>query len=224
MSYLDQNSDQRETKLAARRRWGRASRFSFVCLPAALVTTGLFYGMQAATHVDYVEPDDAEERVIEAFTYVEPKIDPPKTKEPFKAPVSSPPPPVPKYVLSNQTVEFSPIVIRGEVPKELIVGPIGVIPIKFNPNDRIAVPLIQPIASYPTRALDRNLEGDCDVTLDVDPKGQPFNVDASCTDRVCERAAEVAVTKAKFAPRIVNGQPVIQKRVIYPLEFRFQAD
>lgn len=88
--------------------------------------------------------------------------------------------------------------------------------------DRDAQPIQPPIPMYPVRAAERGIEGKCEVHFDVDNTGVPYNIDARCTDPVFEREAERAVSKAKYAPKIVNDMPVERKGVVYPIQFRLQ--
>jgi len=91
-------------------------------------------------------------------------------------------------------------------------------------SDRNAQPLRPVIPTYPIRALERGTEGVCDVAFDIDVRGRPFNVNAACTKLIFKREAERAVSLAEFAPTLVNGQPVEQKGVVYPLGFSIAID
>ena len=75
-------------------------------------------------------------------------------------------------------------------------------------------------AIYPDTAASRGITGTCDVYFNVSPKGVPYSIEAKCTDRLFERAAEKAVSKVKFAPKIHDGLPVTVTGAIYPIVFR----
>lgn len=85
--------------------------------------------------------------------------------------------------------------------------------------ERDVQPIQSPAPQYPSRALERGLSGLCEVYFDVDSSGQPYNVQATCSKRIFKIEAEAAVSKAKFAPKIVNGLPVERTNVVYPIEF-----
>ncbi|MEO0467163.1 MAG: TonB family protein [Pseudomonadota bacterium] len=85
--------------------------------------------------------------------------------------------------------------------------------------DRDARPITPPQALYPSRAAEREIEGSCEVSLNVDSQGNPVDVTAECTDNVFTREAERALSRAKFAPKFVNGVAVERIGVVYPLEF-----
>ncbi|MBR9834458.1 MAG: TonB family protein, partial [Alphaproteobacteria bacterium] len=87
-------------------------------------------------------------------------------------------------------------------------------------SDRDAQPIRPPLPTYPTRAAERGVEGSCDVRFDVDTRGRPYNVQATCTDNVFKREAERAVSRVEFAPKIVRGAAAERKNVVYPLEFK----
>ncbi|MCI4645428.1 MAG: energy transducer TonB, partial [Hyphomonadaceae bacterium] len=66
---------------------------------------------------------------------------------------------------------------------------------------------------------ERGIEGSCEVRFDVNARGEPFNVEAVCTDSVFRREAERAVSRVRFAPKIVRGQALERRNVVYPIEF-----
>ena len=76
--------------------------------------------------------------------------------------------------------------------------------------------------TYPSRAAERGIEGSCEVRFDVDTRGRPYNVQATCTDSIFKREAERAVGRVEFAPKIVRGQAAERRNVVYPLEFTLQ--
>jgi protein TonB len=60
------------------------------------------------------------------------------------------------------------------------------------------------------------------VRFDVDTRGRPYNVQATCTDNIFKSEAERSVSRVEFAPTIVRGQAVERRNVVYPLEFKLQ--
>jgi protein TonB len=99
--------------------------------------------------------------------------------------------------------------------KSLAIDPVAV-------SDRDAQPIRPPTPSYPQRAQERGLSGNCDVRFDVDTRGKPYNIAATCSDAVFKSEAERAVSRVEFAPKIVRGKAVERRNVVYPLEFNIQ--
>ena len=93
-------------------------------------------------------------------------------------------------------------------------------PDNFDPiSDRDAQPIRSPVPTYPIRAAERGLEGECEVQFDIDAEGVPYNIYATCTDVVFKRSSELAVSQALFAPKIEAGQAVERFNVVYPLGY-----
>jgi len=84
------------------------------------------------------------------------------------------------------------------------------------------LPISPPIVVYPPKAIDRGLNGECTVAMDVSAKGRPYNVAATCSDSIFEREAVRAVSRVEFRPKIVDGQAVERRNVVYPLVFKLQ--
>ena len=89
-------------------------------------------------------------------------------------------------------------------------------------SDREAQPIRPPVPSYPQRAWELGLSGSCDVRFDVDARGKPYNVVATCSDDIFKTEAERAVSRVEFAPQIVRGEAVERRNVVYPLDFNIQ--
>lgn len=101
------------------------------------------------------------------------------------------------------------------------IGPVTFGALATSPIDaRELVAVRPPAPAMPSAALARSVSGRCDVRFDVDTAGRPQGVSAQCTDNVFKAEAERAVRRAEFLPAIRNGQPVIQKNAVYPIEFQ----
>ena len=113
--------------------------------------------------------------------------------------------------------------IEGAAPTELNLGrmqSLAIDPVAI--SDRDAQPIRPPVPTYPQRAAERGIEGSCEVRFDVDTRGKPYNIQATCTDSVFTREAERAVGRVEFAPKIVRGKAAERRNVVYPLEFKLQ--
>ena len=203
----------------------RLKRTCSVAIPAGAMTLALFAAMQQLVEVDDFETPAQQFYDVEALIAQETEA-PVKKRRPNvirKDPVKAPPPP-PKLVKSvdNPKVPFSDY--SGVAPAEY--GQVDLDQIKPKRTTAITVrrlqPLTPPIPAYPSAAASRGLSGTCEVFFSVSIRGEPFNVDARCSDRVCRTAAIKAVKKVKFAPKIRDGLPVTVNGVVYPLEFRME--
>ena len=201
----------------------KAKRFATVAVPAGVVTISLFALMNSLIQVDdfsapdqtiydlspYVEQTHREETVVRKKKPPRPKpIDPPPMTDPLVKSVSNPDLPVNGYTGVAPAVYESPD-LGALMPKRAT----SVI-------DRTIQPLTPPVPIYPDPAAKRAITGKCEVYFNVSPKGEPFNIQAECTDRLFERAAEKAVSKVKFAPKIHDGLPVTVTGAVYPIVFR----
>ena len=92
-----------------------------------------------------------------------------------------------------------------------------------------AIAQYQPISkkppSYPRRALDRGVEGDCTVRYTVTREGRvkdPQVVEGACDDPTFERPSLNAANSFRYQPRLVNGQPVDVPGVSNTFRYRIQ--
>ena len=63
------------------------------------------------------------------------------------------------------------------------------------------------IATYPKRAFERGIEGECEVIFSIDEFGSPFNIKPTCTNDVFLEEAKKAVARARFEIHVVDGSP-----------------
>lgn len=213
-----------DRKTGARVRRKALLKWAAIMSPAGAITFGLFVAMTRAVAVEYAEPTDLPTYDLEAYVETPSLVEtPPKILKPIRQEVLDPPP-IPKPISTKITVKLEPIdylpnaepVHNVPVLRKILAK--GAAPY-FDKNLR---PIQHPIPTYPRRAAQTGLEGFCEVSLSVTPSGDPFDVTADCSDRVFERAAETAVKKTKFTPKIIEGEPVAVVGVVYPLEFRLE--
>ena len=133
------------------------------------------------------------------------------------------PPPPPRLSSSRTDVNLPTPQIQGAAPAQVEIGNVSGFALDaVVVSDRDAQPIRPPVPSYPSRAAERGIEGNCDVRFDVDERGRPFNIEATCTDSVFVREAERAVSRVEFAPKIVRGQAARRVNVVYPITFNLQ--
>ncbi len=85
------------------------------------------------------------------------------------------------------------------------------------------LPIVRVAPVYPSRALSRGLEGFVDMSFTVTTAGTVKDpIVLQSTSSLFERAAERAVLKFKYKPRVVDGIPVevtgVKTRITFELE------
>lgn len=190
---------------------------------AALVVYLLFTFMYSMINQDYEQPDVEEQRVLERITPADDNQEV-RTRSRNKAQridSADKPPPPPKMSATRSDIDLPTPQIQGSAPTQinmdrldsLAIDPVAI-------SDRDAQPIRPPVPTYPSRAAERGTEGSCEVRFDVDTRGRPYNISATCSDSVFTREAERAVSRVEFAPKIVRGQPAERRNVVYPIEFQ----
>ncbi|MCZ4298784.1 energy transducer TonB [Henriciella marina] len=193
---------------------------------AAIVVFALFTFMYKMINQDYEQPENVEQRVLERITPADDsqEVRTRARNKPQRLDSADKPPPPPKMSASRSDIDLPTPNIQGAAPTELNVDrldSLAIDPVAI--SDRDAQPIRPPVPTYPQRAAERGIEGTCDVRFDVDTRGRPYNVSATCSDSVFRREAERAVQRVEFAPKIVRGQPAERRNVVYPLEFRLDG-
>ena len=190
---------------------------------AVPIVYALFMLMNYLISVKEVKLDESEQRVLSAITPQQQDSDVRvrQRSKPKRIDSAQKPPPPPKVSATKSQIDLPTPRIEGAAPTDLNLGrmdSLAIDPVAI--SDRDAQPIRPPTPSYPQRAAERGTEGSCEVRFDVDTRGRPYNITATCTDNVFKREAERAVSKAEFAPKIIRGQAAERKNVVYPLEFK----
>lgn len=198
----------------------------FVGVPAAaIIAYSLFIIMNALISSPFEEPEAEERRTIESIVpeQRDQDVSARSRSKPRRIAAADKPPPPPKLSASKSDIDLPPANIQGAAPTELNfdrVQSLDINPVAI--SDRDAQPIRPPLVTYPSRAAERGIEGECQVRFDVDVRGRPYNVEADCSDSVFRREAVRAVSRVEFAPKIVRGQARERRNVIYPLVFNLQ--
>ncbi|WP_370172091.1 MULTISPECIES: energy transducer TonB [Hyphomonas] len=190
---------------------------------AVPIVYALFMLMNYLISVKEVKLDESEQRVLSAITPQQQDTDVRvrQRSKPKRIDSAQKPPPPPKVSATKSQIDLPTPRIEGAAPTDLNLGrmdSLAIDPVAI--SDRDAQPIRPPTPSYPQRAAERGTEGSCEVRFDVDTRGRPYNITATCTDNVFKREAERAVSKVEFAPKIIRGQAAERKNVVYPLEFK----
>ena len=200
-------------------------RFLIATAIAIPIVLAIFFLMNALISVKELNLEGGETRVLAAITPQKQDSDV-RTRQrakPQRIDSAAKPPPPPKQSATKSSINLPTPKIEGGVPQNLDLGrmkSLAIDPVAV--SDRDAQPIRPPTPSYPQRAQERGLSGTCDVRFDVDTRGKPYNVAATCSDSVFKTEAERAVSKVEFAPKIVRGKAVERRNVVYPLEFNIQ--
>jgi protein TonB len=200
-------------------------RFLVSAVIAAPIAVLIFLAMNLLISVDEISIDAKETRVLSAITPQANDSDV-RTRQrakPQRIDSSAKPPPPPKQSATKSSINLPTPKIEGAVPQNLDLGrmkSLAIDPVAV--SDRDAQPIRPPTPSYPQRAQERGLSGNCDVRFDVDTRGKPYNISANCSDDVFKSEAERAVSRVEFAPKIVRGKAVERRNVVYPLEFNIE--
>lgn len=200
-------------------------RFLISLTIAAPIAILIFLFMSLLIAVNEISLEAKETRVLSAITPQSNDSDV-RTRQrakPQRIDSAAKPPPPPKQSATKSSINLPTPKIEGGVPQDLDLGrmkSLAIDPVAV--SDRDAQPIRPPTPSYPQRAQERGLSGSCDVRFDVDTRGKPYNVAATCSDSVFKSEAERAVSRVEFAPKIVRGKAVERRNVVYPLEFNIQ--
>jgi protein TonB len=200
-------------------------RFLISFAIAAPIAILIFLFMSMLIAVNEISLDAKESRVLSAITPQSNDSDV-RTRQrakPQRIDSAAKPPPPPKQSATKSSINLPTPKIDGAVPQNLDLGrmkSLAIDPVAV--SDRDAQPIRPPTPSYPQRAQERGLSGNCDVRFDVDTRGKPYNVAATCSDSVFKTEAERAVSRVEFAPKIVRGKAVERRNVVYPLEFNIE--
>lgn len=201
-------------------------RLTKTVVPAAAITAALFFGMQQLITVDEIAVDEREHPPLMHITPQQQTKAAVRTeRQPVKKiEAQTPPPPPAVRRFSAGDIDIPAPVLSGVAPSDAVLRRIEPIVLQtVAVLDTSARPISPPVVKYPDGAAKIGLEGNCEVRFDVSAAGIPMNVEADCTDRIFEREAVRAVSRVQFAPKIVRGQRVERRNVVYPLEFRMQV-
>ncbi len=193
-----------------------------IALPVVLI---IFLIMNRLISVEEIQVPDGETRTLSAITpqQQDSEARSRSRQAPKRIESAQRPPPPPRASATRSDINLPTPRIDGAVPQNLDLGRMQALAIDpVAVSDRDAQPIRPPAPSFPQRAAERGLSGSCEVRFDVDTRGRPYNVQATCTDNIFKSEAERSVSRVEFAPKIVRGQAVERRNVVYPLEFKLQ--
>ena len=198
-------------------------RYAVAALVAFVVTTGLFYLMQALISKAAGELEESASSIVE-FVRLKRDSEPEFKKRtlPKKQKPEEPPPP-PDLSLSRSS--------RPEAAMESLTLDIGLdVALAGGPNigatasDSDIVPVVRVNPVYPPRAAERGTEGWVELRFGISATGavQDAEVTKSHPGTVFDNAALRAVRRWKYNPRIEDGKPVERHGITVRLEFELK--
>lgn len=92
--------------------------------------------------------------------------------------------------------------------------------IKLNRAQTKALERVNP--KYPIQAARDHIEGYVKLSFDINVKGETDNIKVidEVPEKTFRKQAVLAVSKWKYEPYVVNGNPVLQKNISVQLDFK----
>jgi len=201
----------------------RIINLAIALLLASAVTFGLFFLMQFLIAMDATQPEKGESIKIADITMPDIEIEvqrvQPKPEVPDE-PEDIPDLPEPEFNVNAPSTEGIQV-SRVNIDVGDLGGGVG---ISAADAEYLPIVVIQP--QYPQRALQREIEGWCQVMFTVDENGgvqDAMVVDAD-PPNIIDSASLRAVARFKFNPRTENGQPVKTPGVQYVFRFNLAQE
>lgn len=197
---------------------GSPLRFILATPVAAFVTVVLITFMYKLVVTNFVAPEEIETPTIPDVSWEERVIvDQIDTSKPEKEDTTPPPPaPIPSEdpVLDPADITV-PTGFKDNVVEE------------FNPGfleNGMPIARVMVGAKYPSRAIAGGIEGFVDVRFDVAASGATENLQVVGFEpsTIFNKEALRAVSKWKFQPKMVNGQPVKFEGLVKRIRFEMQ--
>ncbi|GJM13368.1 MAG: protein TonB [Pseudohongiella sp.] len=196
-------------------------KFNTSVLLAALITFLLFYFMQYLIATESESPPafnviplvDSTVPVFDNFVVIEEERPEPIVAEDI--PIVSEP-------SRADNVFDGPVIRISTETIEIEASPEDILPMSNN----IMIPLIRTTPNYPSRALQRGIEGFVELSFTVDRFGSvvdPVVINA-VPEGIFDRSALQAISRWKYSPAMNNGQPVETYDVRHRIVFEMEAD
>lgn len=197
-------------------------RYVFSIVTGVVVTLSLLFVMHLL--IEYGESAVTKERTRHQLDFVRVRrneqvntedITPEKPPKPPETPPETPP-----QDMDNIDPDAPAInVPQPDISANTDIGGPG----SMNIAEGDYLPIVRVAPVYPARALSRGLEGHVDLSFTVTTAGTVRDpVILYSTSSLFERAAERAVLKFKYKPRVVDGVPVdvpnVKTRITFKIE------
>ena len=188
-------------------------------LLAALVTFLLFYFMQYLIETESDRPQVINVIPIADSTVPEFELEL-LTNEVKPEPIPMEDMPIVSEPSRSPEIPSAPVLRIAQEPPVIDTAGQDLIPMANN----IMIPLIRTTANYPSRALQRGIEGFVELSFTVDRFGSvvdPIVLNA-VPEGIFERSALQAIAKWKYSPAMNNGEPVetydVRQRIVFQMD------
>lgn len=194
-------------------------KISLILPVAAVITVALFLMMRQLIDIGPVYPAAEVDRPDVVIKF-EP-IDTPPDRTPDMILVDPVAPPPIRPVIDTATNSLDPVTsisthVLPVIGRAEISGAGSIVITERNP-----VPVVRVQPSYPIRAAERMLEGQCTVLFDITPQGTTANVrPLNCSSSLFESASVNAVSRWRYSPQVEDGEPVLFRGATTQLVFR----
>lgn len=192
-----------------------ATSFAF----AALITFGLFFGMQWLISSGDIELADTSGRIRVEMAQV-------RDIEDVRQVERKPETPAEVEAAPDVSIDMSAAVDNVAGGVEIGASAMEVAPIAtggggFSATDGEFLPIVRVNPQYPARAAENGIEGNVLVEFTVTAEGTTADVVVrESTHKMFERAAVKAAQKYKYKPRVVDGEPIPVTGVLVRIEFQ----
>lgn len=190
---------------------------------ATAVATALLWTMQYL--ISTADASIGEPHRLGELVFV--RIKPPEVIEPVDREKPTPPtdvtPPPTGFKLDPDDVGGTTVTFQATPPKMEVAKPSGVN--MGGLGDGRILPIVKVAPIYPTRAIERGIEGFCVVKYTVATNGavrKPAIVEDQCTSSLFRRASISAALKFRYRPEVVDGVaiavPNVRNKFVFALE------
>lgn len=202
------------------------ARYAISFTFAALITFGLFFGMQWLIASNQMPVQDSGERIRVQLEQVRDVQEVQKVDRKPDAPAEVQAAPEMSIDMSSSSESVSNIGGGVEIGAQAMeVAPIETGGGGFSATDGEFLPIVRVNPQYPARAAENGIEGYCTVEFTVTAQGTTENVMAiESSHSMFERPAVKAAEKYKYKPRVVDGEPIPVTGVRVRIEFKLDGN
>jgi len=142
------------------------------------------------------------------------KPKPKKPPKPEEQPPDVPPPQLDNLEAAGDGVNIGRVAVNTDV--SINIG-------SYQNVDGEYLPIVKVAPIYPRRAQSRGLSGYCILRFTVTSAGTTADIEVEeCSSSVFQRASVNAVSKFKYKPRVVDGQPIDTPGVPHKITFEIE--
>jgi len=200
------------------------ARYAISISFAALITFGLFFGMQWLVASGDIELEDTGDRIRVEMAQVRDIQDVREVERKPETPAEVEAAPEVSIDMSAAVDNVSGAGVEISA-NAMEVAPIATGTGGFSATDGEFLPIVRVNPQYPSRASENGIEGFVTVSFTVSPEGTTTDVIVvESSHKMFERSAVKAAGKYKYKPRVVDGEPVQVLGVRVRIEFQLGDD